>query len=849
MPPESDPKRAADSEAGPTSPTGLLPPGRPFAAWWLAAALALITVALYWPALHDDFIDMDDSDYVTSNPHVETGLTLRNAVWAFTTNHAGNWHPLTWLSLMLDVTLFGKTAAGMHFTNVVLHALNVALLFCLLRSLTGATWRSAGVAALFGWHPVHVESVAWVSERKDVLCAFFGLLSLLFYARYAQGREAGSGEQGAGEASSVPMFYSSFFILHSSFSYGLSLFCFALGLLSKPMLVTWPFVLLLLDYWPLARLKPGRWRTLVGGKIPFLALALAASTVTFVIQKQAGAVAGLTGLSLGERGENALISYCRYLGKIFCPANLTIYYPHPRHWPPAPVLMAVLLLAGLSAGAWAHRKRHPFLLMGWLWYAGTLVPVIGLVQVGGQAMADRYAYLPSVGILIIVVWGASAVARGGRGPAMALSMAVSAALVLSLGLTARQLGYWRNSETLFRQALAVTKDNYVAHDDLGAALFNQGQTNAAISQYLEALRIKPDDPLAHCNLGISLTQQGRVAEGILHIQEALRLQPKDPVAHQSLGNGLLAQGQTNAAISQYQESLRLDPDSPSTHFNFGVVLSETGQDEAAISEFQEALRLQPDNADAGRDLGTLLARKGLADAAINQFQRVLRFHPDDADAHYSLGNVLLGQGQTNAAISEFQADLRLKPDDADAHYNLGQTLLDQGRVDPAMGEFQAAFRRKTYAAEVYYNLGNRLARQGRVAAAIDQFQAAVHLQPANADAHNNLGSLLNQQGRVDEAIGQFQEAIRCKPEDARAHYNLGGALNKKGRTDEAISQFAEAIRLQPDFAIAHNSLGVTLMGQGRFDDAIRQFQEALRLKPDYTGAQNNLAKAMALKNK
>jgi tetratricopeptide (TPR) repeat protein len=689
----------------------------------LAALLVLVTLALYWPATHCDFVNYDDPDYVTANPRIQAGLTPANIGWAFTTEQAGNWHPLTWCSLMLDVNLFGNKAAGFHFTNLALHAVNAALLFWLLWQMTGARWRSAGVAAVFAWHPVHVESVAWVAERKDVLSAGFGFLALIFYvqfthrARRQEPRVSPKAQVRPPQSKAEPSFHLSPFTLsrfNLSTYFLLAWFCFALGLMSKPMLVTWPFVLLLLDFWPLGRFGPGRGWPLLREKIPFVILAVLTCVVTFVVQKSGGAMRLMESLPWDVRGENALLSYVRYLGKLFWPTDLAVFYPHPGYFPLEQVLLAGAVLTGISALAWIQRRRYPFLLMGWLWYLGTLVPVIGLVQVGEQAMADRYLYLPSVGILILTLWGAWELARCPRSLRWGLSVAGAAALVLCLVLTRQQLGYWRDSETLFRHALAVTDNNYTAHNNLGTALDNQGQTDPAIAQFQEALRLKPNNAEARYNLGNALTRQGR----------------------------------TEAALEQFQTSLTLKPDYAPAHNNLGNLLASQGQTDAAIRQFQEALRLKPDFTDAHYNLGNALLKQGLTDEAVNQFQVALRFLAGFAPAHYNLGVAFARQGRPDAAISQFQTAIRLQPDYAPAHYNLGVAFNRQGRTD----------------------------------AAISEFQEAIRFQPDYAIAHNSLGFILGGQGRLDEAIREFQEALRYKPDFAIAQTNLARALELKNQS-------------------------------------------------------------------
>jgi Flp pilus assembly protein TadD len=486
---------------------------------------------------------------------------------------------------------------------VLLHAANTALVFLLFQRMTRATWRSLLVAALFGWHPLRVESVAWVTERKDVLSTFFGLLCLMAYAQYV-GKSRVHSPQSKG-------------------FYLLALLFFALGLMSKPMLVTWPFVMLLLDWWPLNRMRSAECgvrilnlKPLLIEKIPFFALAAAASVVTFVAQRNGGAVVAMENLPLGARAGNAMISYCRYLGKTFWPTDLAVFYPHPGHWPLAEVLLAGLFLAGISALVFMQRRRQPFMLVGWLWFVGTLVPVIQLIQAGPVAMADRFTYVPSVGLLVLIIWGAHELTRGWRHHAMVLAPAGTAAVVLCMALTRHQLGYWRDSETLFQHALKVTQNNCLAHKTIGDVLLKKGQTDEAISQFREAIRLNPDYPEAHDNLG----------------------------------NALFIKGRTDEAISQFREAIRLKPDYADAHNNLGAALCNTGKIDEAISEDQEAIRLKPDYADAHNNLGAALGGKGRTDEAISQFQEALRLKPEDTDAQNNLAKALELKGKSNGPV-------------------------------------------------------------------------------------------------------------------------------------------------------------------------------------------------------
>jgi tetratricopeptide (TPR) repeat protein len=763
-----------------------------FPVWLLAVLLGLVTIALYWPAMRCDFIGFDDPDYVTANLHVQGGLNWAGVKWAFcNTEQAAYWAPMMWLSHMLGCQLFGLNPWGHHLINVLLHAANTVLVFLLFRRMTGAQWRSVMMAALFGWHPLRVESVAWVTERKDVLSAFFGLLSLLFYVGYAR-RVTGGGWRVTRAKEGATTSDMSRVTRYASLFYWLALLFFALGLMSKAMLVTWPFVMLLLDWWPLQRVSsfkfsvssPGPMRpstltsdqsragprlsTLVIEKFPFFGLAAAAGVVTYLVQKHGGALTPMETLPLGMRVGNALISYCRYLGMLFWPADLAVFYPHPGQWPLVKVLLAAGLMTGITVLCIVRRRRHPFMLMGWLWYVGTLVPVIQLVQSGNQMMADRFTYIPSLGMLILVIWGAYELSRRWQHQMMMLSVAGCVVIILCLGLTRQQLGYWKDSETLFEHALEVTKNNYLAHKTLGDALLEKGRTDEAIRQFHEAIRFYPDYADAHYNLG----------------------------------NALDKTGQTDEAIRQYQEAIRLNPDYTEAHNNLGNVLDKNGQTDEAIHQYQDAIRLKADFAEAHNNLGTVLLKKDQIAEAIGQFQETIRLKPDFAEAHNNLGNALNVKSQITEAINQYRNAIHLKPDYQDAHLNLALALQRQGKADEAMAELQKLLQANPSFAKAHNDLATLLSQQGKTASAIAQYREALRLDPDFADAANDLAWL--RATCPDPAWRDGPEAVRLaeravqlsgKTVDAALLDTLAAALAEAGRFDEAVQTAGRAQEL------------------------------------------------------
>ncbi len=540
----------------------------------ICLALALVTLAAYWPVFQCGFTNYDDDLYVTKNPWVQSGLTWGGLGWAFTANQSFNWHPLTWISHMADCELYGLDPAGHHATNLLFHIANSLLLFLVLRRMTGALWRSAFVAALFALHPLHVESVAWVSERKDVLSTFFYLLTLGAYVRYVEESKVGSPK--------------------SKVFYCLTLMVFALGLMAKPMLVTLPCLLLLLDFWPLRRMpatmrvlgrEPGRGEAeqgvasrttlawLIVEKLPLLALSLASSIAT--LWAQHGAV-GTLKCPLLYRLANADLSYVRYIRKMVWPDKLVVLYPFPHVFVIWQVVVAALALGYLTVLAVRHAKAHPYLLVGWLWYLGTLVPVIGVVQVGGQSMADRYTYFPLLGLFIIIAWGGYDLASRWRLRPAALGSLAVLSLAACIPVTHAQTGYWKNSVTLCQHALRYTSDNFIIKCNLAEGYYDQGQLDEAIQECQEIIDQKPDFIPVYNRLGIALARKGQLDEALGQFQKAVRFNPIDSAAHYNLGIALRRKGQLDEAIAQFQEVLRLDPGNASAQRELNATLGMKG---------------------------------------------------------------------------------------------------------------------------------------------------------------------------------------------------------------------------------------------------------------------------------
>jgi protein O-mannosyl-transferase len=686
--------------------------------------LIVATFVAFGRIVANDFINFDDDKYITENNNIKSGINTESIKWAFTSSHAGNWHPLTWLSHILDWRLFGANASGHHFVSLLMHIGSAILLFLFLSKITGSLWPGAFVAALFALHPLRVESVAWASERKDVLSMFLGLAVLYTYALYVE----------------KPKLY----------KYYLCLILFALSLLAKPMLVTLPFVLMLLDYWPFGRwqkaLKPellpvsndggsvkkkGKQRkdsstkekkismrltnhaktirSLLWEKSPFIFLALVSCIVTIWAQNKGGAVASLEKLSFLERILNAIVSYVAYLIKIFWPVNLAVFYPYEQLLPLWQVFGAALILLGISIAVIYAIKKAPFLFVGWFWYLGTLVPVIGLMQVGKQAMADRYTYLPSIGIGIMIAWGVLyLLPKEEQIRKKILIPIVSIVLTVLTILTWQQCGDWKNSVVIYDHDLKVTKNNDLAHYNLANELVKQKNITQAIAHYLEAIEINPYYSGAYSNLGATLAAQGKNEE----------------------------------AIAYYLAAIKINPDQEEAHSNLGIVLAAQGKNEEAIAHYLAAIKINP-NYD---------------------------------DAYFNLANLFMKQGKIEEAIDNYGKAIKINPDHYNAHFNLASVLVKERRLEEAM----------------------------------DHFRQVVRITPSSFAAHNNLGVYLEKQLKHDEAIYYYRKALQLEPNNPGIYFNLGVALGNKGELKEAIENFRQAIYLQPDYEAARRALKLAI---------------------------------------
>jgi tetratricopeptide (TPR) repeat protein len=628
---------------------------------WICLFLVLVTLGVYFQVGTFEFINYDTPTYVYENNYVKDGLTTKGIKWAFTTLHFSNWHPLTWLSHMLDVQLYGLEPGRHHLTSVLFHIANILLLFGILRRMTDDMWRCLIVAVLFALHPLHAQSVAWVAERKDVLSTLFGFLTLGYYFRYVAYRGIGR--------------------------YVLILLFFILGLMAKPMIVTLTFVMLLLDYWPLQRypfqcvkkVKTAGGPTdtlffLIAEKMPLFIMAAGSSLVTLIAQKAGGAVGSIEAYPFSLRMANALIAYMGYIAKLFWPVNLAAIYPYNWELPVWQVWLACFFIFGISCFTIKSYKSKPWFLVGWLWYLGTLVPVIGLVQVGTQAMADLYTYFPLIGIYIIIAWGLSDLMARWRYRKVGLATLAVAITGVLMVASWRQIGYWRDTVTLLKRAVEVTGANYMAYNNIGQGLLVAGKAREAVENFKKSLEINPRSAIAHFNLGLALAGQDRLKEALGSCAEAVRLKPDFAEAYNCQGKTQLRLGKPDQAVLNYQQAIKIDPTYAEAYNNLGNALFRLGKNDQALASYQQAITIDPADAEAHNSLGNFWYHTGHSEKAFPQFIQALKINPKFAEAYNGAGAALIQMGEARKAAAFFREAVKIDPNYVAARGNLKNTL-------------------------------------------------------------------------------------------------------------------------------------------------------------------------------
>ena len=714
----------------------------------ICLTLVIVIVAVYWNVSRCDFISYDDTSYVLENKQVQAGLTPKSLAWSFNfkENRNSYWHPLTWISHMLDVELYGLDPGRHHLTNVIIHILNTLLLFLLLHRMTGALWRCAFVAALFALHPINVESVAWIAERKNVLSTLWGLLASWSYVGYAK--------------------------RPGLFRYLWVALCLALSLLAKPMLVTLPFVFLLLDYWPLRRIElqlPVRRSDLAPAvrliveKLPMLILSALSVYLSAASTRGLGNVITLQSVPMMLRTENAVVSYLKYIGKLIWPSDLSIFYPYPEFIPLWQVMGSLAVLSAITYGTIRALRNHPYLAVGWFWFLGTFMPVIGIVQVGiWQEMADRFAYVPQIGLFVMFAWGISQMVDQWKYKRIVLPSSAAVLLIIFAVTTHIQIRHWSNSITIFEQAIKATSGNAIAHNNLGDSLMKQGRIEEAVRHFRLALQNKPPEPEGvYCNLAIALTARGRIPEAIECYTEALNLNPEYVKAHINLGAVLAREGRINEAINHYSEALRIDPFSEKAHFN----------------------------------LGNALLNQGRIDPAIQHFSNALRINPSFAEAHNSMGLALIQNGKLEEAMLYFRNAAKFKPAYLDAQRNLQLAESIYAKISKAAAGMRHSMNFDYQDPEVDLKLMELMNKKIELDKAVSQLYKALSLQPGFTDLdHKPISIVLDIKQKYEAKLALFHKIIEYRPDSAAADYHIACVYSRRGQIDEALKWLNQAIR-------------------------------------------------------
>ena len=751
----------------------------------ISLALAGLATVAFAPALRNGFVNFDDNLYVTENRQVLACLSTESLIWAWTTLHAGYWQPLTWMSLQMDAQLFGPAAWGYHLTNELWHVVNVVLLFWVLRCLTGSTWRSATVAALFGVHPLRVESVAWVSERKDVLSTFFGLLTVLAYQAYT--------------------------VRPGLLRYGAVAAALTLGLMAKPMLVTLPALLLLLDFWPLRRghasaadgqpdAAPASWSRLVLEKVPLFALALAFGVVTIIAQERAHALLSLQRLSLPVRLGTAVMAYGWYLNKTVWPAGLAPSYPHPGpelSW--AGVGGIALGLLAISVLALVNAGKRPYFAVGWFWFVAVLVPVVGLLQAGEQPWADRFTYVPHIGLLLLVVWGCHDLLLLAKVTRPLRLLAAGTAVAVCVVASMVQTTHWRDSVSIMTHALRVNEENPVAHNTLGAALLQQRRPGEAIHHFREALRLDPGSIKASFNLGLALANEGRADEAAAQYRAALHLDPGFAPAHYNLGITLAQLGEIAPAVAAFEEALHLEPAMAPAHYNLAVALVEAGRADEASPHFAEAMRLNRDFERMRLSAGLLLAAHGRPADAATHFLAAPRGDPATAGVlEYHLGRAYAALGRRTEATDAFRRSAALRPVSAQSHAALAWALHEQGQAQEAADEYRRAFALdpgwpRAAAQQAWFlatHPDGRL-RDGPWALVLAE-EAAQATKGRDPQVQDALAAALAETGQFERAVATLRDARALA--EAASETALARAMEERLRQYEQRRPFRAAVQ-------------------------------------------------------
>lgn len=755
----------------------------------LATLLVVGTLAVFTQTTQFEFVNFDDS-YIFKTPQVRDGLTFDGLRWAWTTSLSGCWQPIAWMSHMLDSQIYGPDrSGGHHATNVLIHTTSVVLLFLVWSRLTSAVWLSAAVAAVFAWHPLHVESVAWVFERKDVLCTLFSLLVIAAYTSQVR----------------RPSGFKRWLLLPT---------LLVLALLSKPMAVTLPALLMLLDYWPLARYERGSTSRmaflrqavhLFAEKWPLWLASAAIAMVTLYTQRAEGAMDAGQQLGLLTRLASALVAIGDYLWQAIWPTRLAVFYPHPGTTLPAwrVVAASVVLFALCGLAVW-QRSRRPYLIVGWLWFLGLLLPVLGIVQVGEQARADRYTYLALVGPSVMMFWSLADWLQGARQGRRVVACATVAWLVVMAVVAHVQCGYWRNPETLFQHALNVTENNHVAHTNLGVQLQTRGQFAAALEHYREALRIKPTAGAVH-NVAVVLHRQDRWEE-VKRLYAEYLADHDDAAVHHDWGTLLAEQGEIAAALEQLEAAVRIDPKFARAQIELGTLYVQSQRVSEGLPHLRAATRQQPYDPGVWLALARGYLAAGNQDEAVRLCQHAIELDPAAPAGYRFLGALLLNRGETAKAVACFQEGLRRSPDDLEIHRALGVIFVTVGELGAAEFHFQSILRQQPQNADALYNLGALRQRQAKPVEAIALFRQAIAARPEFFAALTSLAAILADAGQTAEATELFRAALKLEPENALVHFALAQALVKNNAPAQAIVHLQAALRIEPKFPAAEQLL-------------------------------------------